>query len=344
MSRRGKIDTMAKQRHHIVQDKYLTQWRKTDTDNQLNIYVISENKIIERGPKWKGFWREDFNVLEDEQDKSFLPEDVTADIDRQGIEVIKNIDSINETQLESKARSILAAYISLQYIRTPRYREELDKMVNSTLKYYMRHDISSIDKVTTTKEELLKYEPKNDHEKKMLEEIKFLSEEEIRQQIFDGIHGDDFAGRLTKTGHSKGILKVDRLAEELFEVQWVFLSATQSSEFITSDNPCFTISPTKMMNGLLSPTSTVIFPLRPDLCIYIRPGVKSKAEQFMELDSRQLLDINRSILSNSYHCAIAKNRLQLEELVQNFDYENHRPLRDITITESGPYTDRKSVV
>jgi len=32
-------------KHHIVQDKYLTQLRKTGTENQLNIYVISENEL-----------------------------------------------------------------------------------------------------------------------------------------------------------------------------------------------------------------------------------------------------------------------------------------------------------
>jgi len=73
-------------KHHIVQGKYLAQWRKSGTENQLNIYVIEENQIIERGPGWKGFWREDYNVLEDEGEKSYLPEDVTAIIDSKGIE------------------------------------------------------------------------------------------------------------------------------------------------------------------------------------------------------------------------------------------------------------------
>src|SRR3989344_6024153 len=88
-------------KHHIVQGKYLAQWRKSGTENQLNIYVIEENQIIERGPGWKGFWREDYNVLEDEGEKSYLPEDVTAIIDSKGIEAI----------------SCIAFYVALQYTR-----------------------------------------------------------------------------------------------------------------------------------------------------------------------------------------------------------------------------------
>lgn len=51
-------------KHHIVQAKYLAQWQSSDTRNQLNIYFIPENKYIERGTGWKGFWRKDFNTPE----------------------------------------------------------------------------------------------------------------------------------------------------------------------------------------------------------------------------------------------------------------------------------------
>src|SRR3990167_4711916 len=121
-------------KHHITQNKYLTQWRKSETENQLNIYVIPENEYIERGPSWKGFWRENFNVLDDEDpEKFYLPEDVAADIDSQGIEVIRNIDCKTQNQLDGKKRSVLAFYVTLQYIRTPRFREEKDKYLEKII-------------------------------------------------------------------------------------------------------------------------------------------------------------------------------------------------------------------
>ena len=78
-------------KHHIVQDKYLAQWRREGTENNLNIFVISENKHKDSHTKWPGFWREDFNVLQDEEGTSYLPEVVTAVIDSKGIEAIRKI-------------------------------------------------------------------------------------------------------------------------------------------------------------------------------------------------------------------------------------------------------------
>lgn len=325
-------------KHHIVQDKYLTQWRKTNTENQLNIYVISENKYIERGPGWKGFWRDDFNVLNDDQKKSYLPENVTAIVDTKGIDAIKKIDIFNQNQMSGEDRSALAFYVVLQYIRTPRHREEIDKMAQATIQYFMRKDISSPEKITISKDEILNHHAKNQREKEAMEKIKKMSDEEIKKQLFETIHNDNSIAGLTNTGHSKSILKVDQLAKDLFETQWMFLVAPNGSTFITSDNPCFTISPIKIMNGLLSPQSTVIFPLRPDLCIYIKPGMKSKTEYYMKLDDRQVQNINKLILENSYQCVVAKNKVQLENLTRNFDYKNHRKSRDIVVSEKGDYT------
>jgi Protein of unknown function (DUF4238) len=325
-------------RHHIVQDKYLTQWRKGDTENQLNIYVIPENKIIERGPGWKGFWREDFNVLLNDEGKSYLPEDVTAIIDTKGIEAIKKIDCSNESQLSGEDRSAIAFYVALQYIRTPRHREELDKMVKAQIQHLMRKDISSPDKVGLSKEDILKDPPKNKWEEEMIKQASLMSDEEIKKQVFEAIHSNEYIDGLTTTGHSKSILKVDKLSKELFEVKWVFLIAPKGASFITSDNPCFTISPTKIMNGLLSPRSTVIFPLRPDVCIYIKPISKTKTEHFLKLDKNQVRSINKLILTNSYQCSIAKDKIHLENLIKGYDYKNHRKSRDTKVSEIGDYT------
>jgi hypothetical protein len=325
-------------KHHIVQDKYLTQWRKTDTENQLNIYVISENKCIERGPGWKGFWRDDFNVLEDDGEKSYLPEKVTSIIDTKGIDAIRGINTSSQKLTSGiEARSCIAFYVVLQYTRTPRHREETNKLIEATTRYFMRKDLSTPEKVFMSKEKILEHQPQNKMEKDALEKISKMTQEEINSQIFEAIHGDTVRIGLTKTGHSKGILKVDRHAKKIFEMQWLFLVAPKDSSFITSDSPCFTVSNSKM-NGLLSPFSTVYFPLRPDVCLYIKPNMKSTTEYYMKLNKKQIRDINLLILSNSTDCVVAKDKAHLEKLTKNFDHINHRKSRDISISESGPYT------
>lgn len=323
-------------KHHTVQDKYLAQWKKTDTDNQLYIYVISENEIIERGPGWKGFWRDDFNML-DEGEKPYLPEDITAIIDTKGIDSIRKVNTARQEQLTGEDRSHVAFYVALQYIRTPRHREEMNKLIEAQTQYFMKKDLSVPEKMGLTKEKVLEHIPKNEYEKKALEQIKGMTQEEINKQLFDAINSKEYHVELTNAGHSKGILKVDRLAKKVFEIQWLFLIAPQGTSFITSDNPCFTVAPGKIMNGLLSPMATVIFPLRPDLCIYMKPGLKSKTEHYKQLDEKEIRDINALILSNSYQCAVAKDRGQLEDLTKDFDHAKHRKSRDVAVSESGDY-------
>ncbi len=277
-------------------------------------------------------------MLEDENEKSYLPEEVTATIDKKGIEAIRKVDFTKQEQLSGMDRSCIAFYVALQYIRTPKHREEMNKLIDSKTKYSMRKDLSSPDKVKMSKEDILKHAPNNKYEKEALEKISTMSQEEINAQLFEAIHGDDVKVGLTKTGHSKGVFKVPRQAKKIFEMQWLFLVAPKDTSFATSDNPCFTVSHSKIMNGLLSPHSTVFFPLRPDICICIKPSMKSQTEHFMKLDKKQVRDINSLILIHSYECFVAKDKPQLDKLIKGFDYKNHRKSRDITISEFGDYT------
>ena len=209
--------------------------------------------------------------------------------------------------------------------------------MEATIKYFMRQDVSSPDKIKISKEEILKYNPTNKREQEALEKISTMSDEEIKKQTFEFLHSDNYKIHLTNTGHSKNILKIDRLAKELFEIQWLFLIAPKDSSFATSDNPCFTLSPTKIRNGLLSPNVIVFFPLRLDLCIAIKPSIKSKTEHFLKLDKKKVKEINQLILANSYQCFITKNKKQLENLIKDFDYKIHRKSRDIAVSKFGNY-------
>ena len=325
-------------KHHIVQDKYLAQWRIDGTPNHLNIFVILENRCVIGNTKSQLFWRADYNVLEDEGDKSYLPEEVTAIIDTKGINAIRGINTLTQELTSGiEARSCIAFYVALQYTRTPRHREEMNKLIEATTRYFMRKDLSTPEKVSMPKEKILDHIPKNKMEKDTLEKISKMTQEEIDSQIFEAIHGDTVRIGLTKTGHSKGLLKVDRHAKKIFEMQWLFLVAPEGTSFITSDSPCFTISTSKL-NGLLSPHATIFFPLRPDVCLYIKPNMQSKIEHYMRLDKKQVRHINELILSNSHQCVIARDKIHLEKLTNGYDYKNHRKSRDISISESGPYT------
>lgn len=323
-----------KQKHHIVQDKYLAQWKVGD---QLNIYIISENKIVKRGTKWKGFVREDYNVFIDEGIKSYLPEKITSVVDTAGIETIKAIDPDTENQLSGYERSALAFYVALQFIRTPKYREELNKMIDSTIRSLMKEDISSPEKVNLLKKDVLKHTPLNKQEEEALQKISTMSDEEIQKQVYESLHNDDFTLGVTNTGHSKIFFKLQELSKKVFEGEWSFLIAPKGTSFITSDSPCFAISSHKFIKGLVSPFSTIIFPLRPDVCIYIKAKLSLKKEKYVKIDKQRVRDINKLILKNSYQCVIAKDEKHLQALVKGFDPIKHKKSRDVAVTKNGPY-------
>lgn len=330
------------QRHHTVQKAYLKQWFKSPTENYFCIYIIPKNTYIEKGsPGWSGFFRKDFNIFKnnDPTVDYYLPEKVTERVDDLGINAIRKIDVIQKGQLSGEDRSTISFYLSLQYIRTPRHREELDDFLEKQIKYLMRKDLSSPEKVGLTKEEILRHKPTNKKEELALEHIRGMSDDEIRKQVFEHIHGEDFHLGLNKTGHSKSILKdVERLAKEVFEIQWLFFIAAEGTSFITSDNPCFTISKGKIMNGLLSKSSMTIFPLRPDLCMCIRPATRSQTEKYLRLGKREVRSINRMVISNSYQAVVARDKKHLESIVRDYDYKNHKKTRSTVIYEIGDYT------
>ena len=310
---------------------------KTETENQLNIYVISDNEYIEKGPGWKGFWRKDYNISDNDKEGFYSPEKETGLIDERGIDAIKKIDCDSQNQLEGKQRSILAFYVALQYIRTPRFREEKDKFMEAGIKNIIKNELSIHNTLNISKEKLLEYQPKNQQEKEFLKITKLLTEEEINKQVLNFFQNDDYNIILTNSGHSKAIFKVDELAKELFKFQWFFLIAPKDSSFATSDNPCFTTSPTKLRQDLLSPKVTIYFPLRPNLCITIKPKFKSNQEIFFNIDKKEVRKINKLILKNSYQCLITKDKEHLEHLTKNFCYKNHRRLRDTIVYGNGVY-------
>lgn len=307
-------------KHHTVQKAYLNQW-VDPTTNKFWIYVISENKYIEKNGSWTGFRKNNFNILDGLINKN-IPEDFTADIDTHGIEVIREICK-KERQLSDRERFDLACYIALQYIRTPRYREELDSMIDAAAKAYEK--IRPLKEVEITREWLLEEALKDDN-KKIIEKINELSDEEINSMKIDI---KDVKIGLSKSGHSKSMMKnVPKLAKKVFDFKWIFLKSPEKSSFISSDNPCFVIPGNKFFSqGIGSHHALTIFPLSPELCICVDSDIKLKYEIFAILTKEQVRQINKEIVKNSYEGVIARDKTHLESLTKRFDYKNYKKKR-----------------
>lgn len=145
-----------KLKNHIVQDKYLAQWYR-DGEDFFSLYIIKNNLIKnEVNSRYRGFWRKGFNILDgdDLPDGYYnFPEEFTNKIDSPGISVIRNIDIVHNKHLNVEARSALSLYVTLQYFRTPRYRDELESLKELFIREFPGdiENVSNVDKFSETK-------------------------------------------------------------------------------------------------------------------------------------------------------------------------------------------------
>jgi hypothetical protein len=283
-------------RHHIVQEQYLRQWCKDTKDCQLSIYTHSDKKLFQKGPSWKGFWREDFNIYDEkgEKDAYYLPEEVTAHVDNLGLTAIRNIQF--GKQFEGLNRCYIAFYTAQQYIRTPKYREDSNAMLDAQLKHFWRLDTPTPNDIQMTREDILKEEPKNKKELDAIEIVKQMTDTEFKQTLFDTIHGDDVHIRMTNAGHSKQILKLERYARDIFDFAWTILEAPKGTSFLTSDAPCFAFAYNKKFQV---PVYVLLMPSRYFL---------SARQSVFGLTHQLKFNVNNSQRYQKATCALSTNR------------------------------------
>ncbi len=134
------------------------------------------------------------------------------------------------------------------------------------------------------------------------------------------------------------ILRVEEFAKKVFNFRWIFLLASKDTSFVTSDSPCFVIDndESNVDKGFLSRNANVVFPLRPDICLMINND-KKQGQFFFKLDKKNVRDINKIIIENTYSAVVASDKNHLVHLSKNLDYQNHKPSRKATVQKFGEY-------
>jgi len=322
------------QKHHIVPRSYLDQWRTKST--QLEIFLHKKGQIVQKGPNWSGFKKKDYNIF-DSDDDYYLPERVTEDVDGQGIVVLRNIDS--NRGLTGYERSVLAHYTALQYVRTPRFREETNAFMDANIKEWFLEDQKS-----KTDKEILQFKIEIESESytdpkdiEAIKKIKAMSNIEFIKLHREEAEKPSYSFILNRFGHSKFILKIPEKARGIYEFQWMLLQAPDNTSFVTSDNPCFAVpkEESDLGVGLFSPNGYVIFPLRPDLCLMIDPQQRGRYEIPIKLNRKHVKEVNQMILKNSYDVVVAKDKTHLKSLTK--DYQ-HVWSRNVEKKKIGDYT------
>lgn len=304
-------------KHHIVQKAYLKQWLfKEETD--LNVYIFSEKRRDKKSPGWKGFWRKDYNILYTNSKKSYLPEEVTSYIDRNAIEVIKKLNT-NTNYLEPKERSYLSHYVALQNIRTPRYRDLLDRFINQVycfIKPDIKKYLTSDESLNEIKKDLINLNIADNEKKNVVNEVVSLPNEKLFEWIDEGLEKQKIGFK--NSGHSKHMLgTLNYFSKVIFNKTWLFCVAPGNRNFITSDSPCLVLNSKNKCVHFSNNDGFIFFPLRPDICLVIPPEGNSTTEQTRLLDEKLVSEINDLIFGNAYSVVVSKKSEELDYFINN---------------------------
>jgi Protein of unknown function (DUF4238) len=318
------------QKHHYVPESYLAQWHNPSNGNQLQVFDhFTPDGVKKSGASNSRFWNRDYNVLTSSKDDYYLPEKLTQVIDTDGIEVIRVIKSSFGIQLSSKQRSDLARYVVLQYLRTPKYREETDAMMDILIGEEFRKDTIKKGGISVSKEDVLSDPPQTLEEEKILNDIAKMSDEEFEAIKPSAQDIQEMKMVLNTEGHSKSMMKVIDLAKVIYHYQWTFLWADKSTSFVTSDNPSFSIStnPKVSSAGLGSDDAVTILPLSPLVLLHIDNRRKSFKEVHIPAPKSVAKSLNRLVVANSHKCVVARDKAHLESLLKGYKHKNRVAVR-----------------
>ena len=326
-----------KQKHHYVQEKYIAQWHNPANGNQLSVFNHDTREINRSGAKAKSFWEKDYNIFSSSKEDYYLPEKVTSYIDDKGIRVIRKINELKQEPLDNIERSTIATYTALQYLRTPRHRKETDEFFNAGLGNQLRKYVKEEGNIKMTRE-LLKKKPNNKEEEKLLKYVEQMTEEEFQSHISNEENLAKMEIIVDTEGHSKLMLNhVTELGKDIHDFQWTLFIAFKGTSFVTSDNPCFTVSgdPKRSFSGLCSDYAVTIFPLSPEVLLYINNSRKSHTEQFCVAPKSIVRCLNKMVVANSYDCVVAKDKVHLASLLKNY---RHKKVKEGKVKEAGDYS------
>lgn len=318
------------QKHHYVPESYLAQWHNPDNHNQLQVFDhFTPDGVKKSGASNSRFWDRDFNVLTSSKDNYYLPEQLTQVIDTDGIETIRVINKSFGIQLESMQRSDLARYVVLQYLRTPKYREEMNAMFNILIGEEFRKDTLKKGGISITREEVLNDEPQTPEEEKILNDIAKMSDEEFEAIKPSAQDIQKMKMVLNTEGHSKSMMKVINLAKTIYRFQWTFFWAGKDTSFITSDSPSFSVSTDLRAPsvGFASQDAVTILPLSPRVLLYIDNRRESFKEVHIPVSKSIVKSINKLIMMNSHKCVVAKDKVHLKSLLRGYKHKNRVVVR-----------------
>lgn len=206
----------------------------------------------------------------------------------------------------------IASYMTMQWMRTDKFRRNIQRMESEMLKHVMAFSVHSPN-FDERLREIIESAGRQATDETVEEVRAFFAKGEYELQTNNASHLH-FIGRDSHQG----------FRNLLFAKKWTILSAGGDARFITSDNPVSEWVPFYGLYGASFVQRTHFFPLVPDLLVKIEdpgemPGIDATPEESVEYvattdDETLMYDMVIAGHCDAY--AYAGRRYELEELIR----------------------------
>lgn len=273
---------MATKRHHYVPRMLLRRFSANPAADNPPLWCLEKGSGRPRGTCVNNeavvghYYR-----LENEEANPALVEDALSIIEGRAKEIIDAL--VAGQNLSSDQRFLMALFIHLQYMRTPRGRHWMTHLQEMGVRIAAMNHLADPEEV----------------KKHFAEKGEQRTDEEIerwRHEVLERIERG--SPRITPT-HDGEVAGIFRQADSLsrliaLKMTWTALCPSAGEQYILSDHPVHIVDleapPGEGVGYLSSPTVELTFPIDPALCLLLRPGPPEWSK--VNVEPEDVRDIN----------------------------------------------------
>lgn len=218
-----------KYKHHYVPRFYLEGFTDPNNLGFLWVYEKGTEKPFRSKPKSIAFEKHYYTQTTDQGEKdSETLENLFSLVESEAAPVFQKIKSLEMPDINEKLT--LASFIALLFLRTPRWRKIIEKIVLSEAESRLR-------KMTFDDKE---FRASTKRAVEAVGDPLDFNYEEYKKFV----QSEDWTISTDNETSLRALKSATWLARVIFSMEWTFLKATERFKFITSDSPVYNYDPT----------------------------------------------------------------------------------------------------
>lgn len=285
-------------RHHFLPQFYLRAF--CNSNGFLWIYDREKKEYRKQTPKNIALKKQYYTIKISNSNQDTEIENYLSRIENKTKSIINKIE--NNNKITSEEKGIIALFISLLKVRVPNYEDFINELGEKSIKNLFNFIFSS--------------EERGD---RLIEKFEKETGEKINKKEFlaiierSGIHFHRNFSLALILSHSP------KIANILYQMDWVFARVPENKAFVTSDNPFILVPPrnysfnSDLGVGIKTKGAKKTIPLSNKICLII--GDFGSKVIYQYIPDNFIDVINISIAGCCDRFLIADNKILLEKLI-----------------------------